>query len=175
MRARRTGRQAVSRAKLVVSLRAVATEMDLPNDEWTSYINRRTGELVTVTDEEARAVEAGDDALPDWLADRLPKVRQVLASEDFLPLPSKFDINEYRIMERFCHQVVDPRIRGDLLRAIQGSGAFGRFKTLAQHCGIVEEWHAFRDRALEDIAAGWLEANGFAFTREEAAKGDDDA
>jgi hypothetical protein len=56
------------KSTLTVSLRAVVPEMDLPNDDWTAYINRRTGELVTVTDEEARAVEddAGDDDLPNW-------------------------------------------------------------------------------------------------------------
>jgi uncharacterized protein UPF0158 len=163
--------------KLTVSLPAVASEMDLPNDDWTAYLNRRTGELVTVTDEDARAAEdeAADDDLPDWQAERIPKVREVLASDDFLPLPSRFDINEYRIMERFCHQVTDPKVRADLLRAIQGAGAFGRFKTLAQHCGLVDEWHTFRDRAIANIAAAWLEANGIAYTREAAAKGDDDA
>ena len=163
------------KSKLTVSLSAVAAEMDLPNDDWTAYINRRTGELVTVTDEEARAVEdaAGDDDLPDWQAEHLPKVREVLASDDFLPLPSRFDINEYRIMERFCHQVTDARVRDDLVRAIQGSGAFGRFKTLAQHCGVIDEWHSFRDRALEEIAAEWLEANGIGYTREPAMKDDD--
>ena len=55
----------MSKAKLVVSLRAVVAEMDLPNDEWTAYLNRRTGELVTVTDEEARAVEEETDADDD--------------------------------------------------------------------------------------------------------------
>jgi hypothetical protein len=77
-------------------------------------------------------------------------------------LPSKFDIDECGIMKRFREQVTDATARDGLLRAIQGSGAFGRFQTLADHCGMIGEWHAFRDRALEDIAAEWLEANGIA-------------
>ena len=36
-----------------VSLRLVVDEMDLPNDEWLAYVNRRTGELVTVPDEDS--------------------------------------------------------------------------------------------------------------------------
>jgi len=164
-------------SKLTVSLRAVAAEMDLPNDEWTAYINRRTGELVTVTDDDASAVEdeASAEDLPDWQAEHLPKVREVLGSADFLPLPSKFDINEYGIMKRFCEHVADARLRDDLLPAIQGSGAFGRFKTLAHHRGVIEEWYAFRDRAVEDIAAEWLEANGIAYTREAPSSGGSDA
>ena len=48
---------------VAVSLRDVVTEMDLPNDAWTAYLNRRTGELVTVTDEDQRLVEPADAEL----------------------------------------------------------------------------------------------------------------
>jgi hypothetical protein len=163
-------------SKLRVSLRKVAAEMDVPNDEWTAYINRRTGELVTVTDVDARAVEddIADDDLPDGVAEQLPKVREVLTSGDFVPLPSKFDIDEYAIMRSFFLQVAESKVRDDLLRAIQGSGVFGRFKTLAHHCGVIDEWYAFRRCALQDIAAEWLDANGIAYTREERATGNDD-
>ena len=150
-----------------VSLRAVAQEMDLPNPDWTAYLNRRTGELFTVTDDDVRVADAeSDDDLPDWRAELMPKVREVLASDDFLPLPSKYEIDDYRILERFCDQVSDARVRDDLQRAIRGKGAFGRFKALAQRCGLLEAWYAYRDRALEEIAAGWLEANGIAYIRE---------
>lgn len=164
-------------SQLPVSLRAVAAEMDVPNDEWTAYLNRRTGELITVTDEEAQAVEdeAAAEELPDWQTEQLPKVREALASDDFLALPSKIDINEYGIMKRFCGQVEDPGLREDLLRAIHGSGAFGRFKTLVHHRGMIDAWHAFRDRAVEDIAAEWLQANGIPYTREGPSKDDNDA
>lgn len=159
-----------------VSLRAVAQEMDLPNPDWTAYLNRCTGELFTVTDEDARVAEAEpDDDLPDWQAELVPKVREDLASDDFLPLPSKYEIDDYRILERFCDQVSNAHVRDDLQRAIRGKGAFGRFKALAQRCGLLEAWYAYRDRALEEIAAGWLEVNGIAYTREVATKGHDDA
>lgn len=158
----------MSSAKLVVSLRAVVAEMDLPNHDWTAYLNRRTGEFVTVTGEEESAVEdevdIGDTG--DWEADHLQKVREVLASDDFLPLPTKFDIDEYRIMERFCLDATDSAVRDDLLRAIKGSGAFGRFKALAQRHGLIDAWHACRDRAFEEIATVWLDEQGIGYTRE---------
>ena len=159
----------MSKAKLVVSLRAVVAEMDLPNDEWTAYLNRRTGELVTVTDEEASAVEdeADADDVGDCGIEHLQKVREVLASPEFLPLPTKFDLDEYRIMERFCLQVEDSAARDDLLRAIKGSGAFGRFKAMAQRHGLIDPWYAWRDRAFEEIAVAWLEENGIGYSRDE--------
>jgi hypothetical protein len=98
------------RSPFPVSVRAVAREMDLPNSDWTAYINRATGELFTVTDEDMKAAEAeSDEDLPEWQAELLPKIREVLSSDDFLPLPSKHDIDEYGILQRFCHQVSDGR------------------------------------------------------------------
>lgn len=162
--------------KLTVSLRAVATEMDLPNEAWTAFINKRTGELITVTDEESRAVEDdADDDSPAWQAEFLPKAREALTSDEFLPLPSKFDIDEYSIMRRFCEQVADTKTRESLLRAIRGSGAFGRFRALADHCGIIDQWYAFRDHAMEEIAAEWLEVNGIAYRRDGSSKDENDA
>lgn len=176
MRAKAMNRGSSWKPAFQVALRDVAAHMDVPNDEWTAYINRRTGELFTVTDEDARAAEGrADDDLPEWQADVVPKVREVLGSKDFLRLPSKFDINEYRILERFCYGVADPAVRHEFLQAIGGKGAFGRFKVLAQHCGLLDEWYAYRDRALEDIAAEWLEANNIGYTRETRVKGHDDA
>jgi hypothetical protein len=109
---------------IVVSLYDVVAEMDLPSDDWTAYLNRRTGELVTVTDEEQRIAEADQepDDLPDWQMETLPKVREVLETEDFLPLPSKFEIHEYWIMERFCLGVEDVEARGELLQANREGG-----------------------------------------------------
>ena len=54
-----------------VKLSDVVEAMDLPNQDWQSYLNPDTGEIVTVTDEERRLVEDGEN-LDDfaWLAAR---------------------------------------------------------------------------------------------------------
>jgi hypothetical protein len=52
---------------VTVSLRKVVEEMDVLNDEWTAYLNHRTGELSTVTTDDLSALENADDPdLPDW-------------------------------------------------------------------------------------------------------------
>ena len=152
---------------LPVALEKVVAEMDLPNDEWTAFLNRRTGELVTVTDEEARAVEDGEEMsdAPDWERDNLPQVREVLASKDYLPLPGRFEIHEYQIMQRFCGEVEDPELRAKLLDSISGRGAFRMFRSVLDEHGVTEIWYKYRQRALEDIAAEWLDAHGIAYTR----------
>jgi hypothetical protein len=162
---------------VVVSLEDVVMEMDLPNDDWSAYLNRRTGELVTVTEEDQGLVEGEEDTedLPDWQRERLPKVREALESDDFLPLPSKFDIHEYRIMERFSLEVENADVREALLQAIRGRGAFRRFKEVIHERGVTEAWYTYRQQAFEDIAIDWLEANGIAYSRKKRGRGEDGA
>lgn len=150
-----------------VSLQAVADEMDLFGDEQTAYINRKTGELFTVGDEELRFLETdieNDDFMPDWQKELLPKVRQVLESDDYVPLPDKFEIHEYAIMERFCYAVEDEDLRIALLNAIRGRGAFRRFKNTIQSRGAQDDWYGYRNDALKKIAADFLEMEGIAYT-----------
>jgi len=153
--------------RVEVSLDEVVTAMDLPGDDLVSYLNRRTGELVTVTEEDLRAAESDTEPADasDWQAEMVAKAREVLQSDDFLALPDKFEIHEYAIMERFCWQVEDEPVRNALLARIRGRGAFRRFRELLSESGITDQWYAYRQHALEEIAAEWLEANGIAYVR----------
>ncbi len=149
-----------------VSLQAVVDEMDVFSDETTAYINKQTGELCSVSDEEARYIEEGDEDsefIPDWQKEMLPKVREVLESDDFVPLPDKFDIHEYSIMERFCHSMTDDDLQEELLNAIRGRGAFRHFKDTIHRRGIQDDWYSYRTDALKRIAADFLEVEGIAF------------
>jgi hypothetical protein len=135
---------------LPVSLQSVVDEMDVMNDEWVAYINRQTGELVTVTEydreESTEAAQAED-------------------SSAFLVLPSSFDIHEYSIMERFCRSISDRALAGQLSAAIQGSGAFRRFKDAIRRSEVEDDWYAFRQETLESIAASFLDAHGIPYKR----------
>lgn len=150
-----------------VSLQAVVQEMDVLSEEEHAYLNRNTGELVTLGAEEIAIVEEGDDndEYPDWQQEMIRKAREVFASDDYLQLPSKHDIHEYAIMERFCLAFEDENLSNDLLHQIRGRGAFRRFRDALHRHDIVEEWHQFRQAALEAIAVDWLEANNIPYTR----------
>jgi len=151
----------------IVSLRDVIEVMDLSSDEATTYINRKTGEIVTLTDEIVAMAEDPDDAAEaaEWQKDLLPKAREVAASEDFIPLPGKFEIHEWSIMERFARSLPDAAVSDELDAAVHGRGAFRRFKDAVHRLGIADEWYRFREAALEEIAIGFLEAHGIAFHR----------
>ena len=95
----------------------------------------------------------------------VPKVLEVLNSEDFIALPDKFEIHEWSIMERFCRSLEDSTQRGQLLDAIHGKGAFRYFKDTIHRLGIADDWYQFRREALEDIASDFLEAHEIPFKR----------
>ena len=156
----------------MVSLRDVLDEMELSSDEATGYINRKTGEIITLTDEVVALAEDPDAAAdaPQWQKDLLPKAREVLASEDFIPLPSKFEIHEWAIMERFAQSLTDAAVSDELDAALHGRGAFRRFKDAVQRLGIADEWYRFRDAALEEIAVEFLETHGISYNREPQQK-----
>jgi hypothetical protein len=141
--------------------------MDLMNDEFHAYLNKVTGELVTISNEEISAIENDDDwnDYPEWQQESLATTQKVLNSPDYLPLPSKFDIHEYAIMERFCYSIEDPELNNEMVYQIRRSGAFRRFKDAIRRHGIEDEWYAYRDQAFEEMAIDWLESNGIPYAK----------
>jgi Uncharacterised protein family (UPF0158) len=149
-----------------VSVRSIVNEMDMLSYDVSAYINKKTGELVSVSEEEAGIIEAGnedDEFIPEWQKETLPKVREVLESNDFVALPDQFEIDEYSIMKSFCRSLSDEGLRDELLHAIRGSGAFRRFKDAIHHKGIQDDWYRFRDGILKGIAVDFLESEGIAY------------
>lgn len=149
-----------------VSLQDVVDELEALPSESTAYLNRETGEIITISDDDKELVEsevAHEEDLPDWQRDWLSEIQEVLRSDDYIPLPTKFDIHEYEIMRRFCLSIEDDELREELLYAIQGSGAFRRFKDMIYRRGIKEAWYSYRKAAIEDIAIEWLTEQGIAY------------
>jgi len=151
---------------VVVSLKDVVDAMDVPNNEWISYLNLKTGEIVTVTDEDRHLVEDEDldeADLPEWQRESLPKMREALEAADFVALPDKFEIHEWAIMDRFASSQADQARREELLDAIRGRGAFRSFRSAIRRLGIEDDWFHFRQLAFEEIAKGWLTAHDISF------------
>src|SRR5687767_7148139 len=109
-----------------VKLSDLIEEMDFQSDERSAFLNLTTGEVVSVTDEELRAAENGAplEDFPEWQHDAIRLAGEIVETDHYLPLPDRFEINEYRIMERFCLSIDDEDMRDDLCNAIRGRGAF---------------------------------------------------
>jgi hypothetical protein len=151
--------------KAPVSLNDVAQEMQGMFDTMTAYFKRSTGEFITITDEHIHIADAGDsiEDRPEWEQEAIRQTAEVLAREDdgdYVQLPSRYDIHEYSIMERFCSTISKPKVADDLFRSISGKGAFRRFKTAIRRHGIEDAWYRFKDEAYKEIAREWCEENG---------------
>lgn len=77
--------------------------------------------------------------------------------EDFIPLPGKYEINEYRMMKRFIYELPVGRNQDVLEQAIRGKGAFRRFKDRLFDLGMEQNWYKYRDACYEKIAREWCE------------------
>ena len=151
---------------LRVKLSDIVEGLDFQSEESFSYLNTTTAEVVSVTTEELRAAEedAPLDDFPEWQHDAMRIARDIVETDHYLPLPDRFEMHEYSIMERFCLSVDDDDLRDDLCDAIRGRGAFRRFKDRVQAYGIAEAWYRYRDAALREIALAWCEAHGIPYT-----------
>jgi hypothetical protein len=149
-----------------VKLQDILEGMDFQSDERSSFLHLTTGEVVAITDEELRAAEhdAPLEDFPEWQHDAIRIAGEILETDHYLPLPDRFEINEYRMMERFCLSVDDDDMRDDLCDAIRDRGAFRRFKDRVQAYGMVEAWYRYRDAGLREIAMAWCEAHGIPYT-----------
>jgi hypothetical protein len=151
---------------LRVKLADIIEGLEFQADEQSSFLNLTTGEVVSITDEELRAAEeeASLEDFPDWQHEAIRIARDILETDHYLPLPDRFEIHEYSIMERFCLSVDDEDIRDDLCNAIRGRGAFRYFKYSIHAYGIAEEWYRYRDAALRAIAVAWCEEHSIPYT-----------
>lgn len=152
-----------------VSLKEIADRLDCLMDEWHYYLNKKTGEIVEIQTEYlsiAEDSEDGDDfsEYKDWEQDSIRDALIILENwNDFVELPDKEEVNEYEIMEDFCYSQEDDKLRNKLCNAINGRGAFRRFKDLISQFGMENNWYAYKYEALCKIARDWCEFNNIQY------------
>lgn len=119
--------------------------LDMQSDSFFTFVNQENGQLVSFTEDDE-----------EYDGENIPA--------HFIPLPSNWDLNMYEIMENFCHSVEDAEIKHELLHAICGRGAFGRFKTAIRCYKIEEEWYRFQHESLKEIAIEFCNAHKVLYT-----------
>jgi hypothetical protein len=109
-----------------------------------SYLHLTTGEVLRVV---------------DGVAD--PQMHVRIASDgNYLRIDPVSSREQYRWMERFIPMVDDTELRGKLTQAIDGKGAFRRFKdVLMSYATDRERWFAFRSERLRTFMEAWLSAH----------------
>lgn len=112
-----------------------------------SYLHLVTGEVLRVV---------------DGIAD--PEMHSRIASDTtYMRIEPVSSREQYRWMERFIPMVEEGELRDQLTSAIDGKGAFRRFKDVLMTYGTERErWFAFRSERLRVFMEAWLSAHGLA-------------
>ena len=145
-----------------VRLSAIMEVIEISSEAFSSYLNRISGHAITLSEEEISAAEEGDDLddYPEWQRESILMAGDFLKNEkDYLGLPTKDDLDEYRLMEKFSLSVEDPNTLDILYGAIKGKGAFRRFKDALHRLNLTDEWYAYREAAVRQVAIDWCELN----------------
>ena len=122
-----------------VKLKTIIDALEWVDDETSVYYDTQTGETEIWS-------EYGDNEIEEEeLEERLDNGR-------YIALPDRMEINEYHMMEAFAYDR-DER----LVRAIQGRGAFRRFKDTAEEIGLIDDWYEFRENCYRSRAEDWCE------------------
>jgi hypothetical protein len=110
-----------------------------------SYLHLTTGEVLRVV---------------DGVAD--PQMHVRIASDgQYLRIDPVSSREQYRWMERFIPMVEEGELRTKLGVAIDGKGAFRRFKDVLMTYGADRErWFTFRSERLRTFMEAWLSAHG---------------
>ncbi|MFQ6052154.1 MAG: UPF0158 family protein [Candidatus Hydrothermarchaeota archaeon] len=113
------------------------------------YLDVKTGELLRVSDEFMET-------------DETEKIYERLDSEPerYLSIPTEGSREGYQDMVAFTESLEDENLKEKLWIALDGKGAFRRFKdVLLSYPEKREEWFRFKDERLEKRVREWLEEN----------------
>jgi hypothetical protein len=120
------------------------TAFERNSPETESFLDTRSGEVVTVTEGAIDYVEQ--------------RAKVQTGGEGFVRIEPAASREQYKWMERFVAGVTDEPLRERLVIAIDGKGAFRRFKdVLLNYPTERERWFSYRAELLHWAIHKWME------------------
>jgi hypothetical protein len=128
-----------------------AVERNAPDTE--SFLDLKTGQVISII--------AGEPEAPSL------KRKVASAIDNFVRIDPASSREQYRWMERFVSSVSEEGLRQRLIIAIDGKGAFRRFKdVLVAYPAERERWFTYRADLLHWHIHNWLSDHGIDATNE---------
>lgn len=128
-----------------VKLTDIIDAIEMMDQDSEYFLDKRTGEIEWVNDMVMSITEKEE------IYDRLDE-------DGFYRLPTSFDIRDYDIMENFVY-MLSGKAHDRLKSAIQGRGAFRRFKDSIRQLNLEQEWYDYQAAEYKKLAARWCEDN----------------
>lgn len=164
--------------QLPIDLDELVDHMQQHLDEQACYLDTQTGKIELIDLDLVHRLADEDEGeedevdMPDWEKELLPIARAIAAEAPrYVSLPEPDPHEDYRLMSRFAAGVGDPHARQRLQDALDGRGAFSRFRrVVGDYPELRDQWHAAHDAATRAEAVEWLAELGIEVA--EKPKGD---
>ena len=132
-----------------IKMSALMEAIELASDSGTYYYDL----------DKQKSIYLSEDSW-DW-DDEDKEIAELIGMEwnRFVRLPEKYEIHEYRMMEDFIDELENEKMQSELYRAIQGRGAFRRFKDKIRYAGIEQNWYDFKNNAYREFVLRWCREN----------------
>ena len=155
--------------KLKADMEMIANAMeDVARMDMDYYLDKETGEVIITSEETFRYAEEEDEdkireGLPDWQKEDIKLAKDILFKnpDRYICIPERPSYEGYNLMVEFAEKVEDELLREKLSIALDGKGAFRRFKNvIADYPDYREKWFKFRDERLNKKVIEWLNSIG---------------
>ena len=156
---------------------------DVSRDTFDYFLDMVTGEVIAFSEEilsdvksrlyDSDSDEIDDDIeyiefdqepeIPDWMVDEVELALEILLDEQgrFIRIPERNSVMAYQSLAAFIETVEDPLLKEELSEALNGKGAFRRFKDiLTGYPKVRKKWHGFNAKAMKKEITEWLDSIG---------------
>jgi len=156
---------------------------DVMRDTFDYFLDLETGEVMTFSEDIVREMKARlyddeygeieDDIeyiefdeepeIPDWMTDEMEMVLEILLDESgrYIRIPERQSRRAYQSMNDFIDTVGDPLLKEELSSALNGTGAFRKFKdVLVEFPRERKQWHGYNAKAMKKEIIEWLNSLG---------------
>jgi hypothetical protein len=148
--------------ELKVDLEEISIIMDTDRWEHPAYLDTVTGEIIYIPlelDEDNVYDEQYIAGLPDWEKEMIEGIKAVYEDEEerYKIIPERTGFEAYNVMVEFTKRLDDFTVSQKLFDALDGKGAFRRFKNvISRYPKIEEQWYKYKEEVEKQEVIEWL-------------------
>ncbi len=145
-----------------VDLEDISIVMDTDRWENQAYLDTLTGEIMYVPTELNEDNIYDDEyvsSLPEWEKEMVEEIKEIYEDEEdrYIIIPERTSNDAYEVMVEFAKRLDNFDVSEELFDALDGRGAFRRFKdTLRRYPDIEKEWYDFQLATEKQEVREWL-------------------
>ncbi len=154
----------VSNAQPIL-LKTILDELSLATSDETVYLHKPTGRLQTIPEEEITILsEVHDDMLPEIEVEIIDEIREVLTSDDWVPLPSPGVRDEAVLLQGFCETLEGGEVRSQFTAILQHHHRVSqRVLDFLDDNDLEEQWREFQRQAMHQTLALCLQRHAIEY------------